>query len=91
MSVIALKSAHALADKVYMPASEENILFESEHLYAYQVSPKRIQIRLLQVTHSIVIGTVSSLDDARRFITRCERYPENLRYLHLTQHKTTNA
>lgn len=63
------------------------IVFESEHFYAYQLAAGRIQIRLQQITelalntHALVIGEVATAAAAHRFIERCERYPQNLKYL----------
>lgn len=61
--------------------SEQRILIETDHFYAYQLSAARIEIRLKDNGHSLALGIVPSLARAQRFIERCERYPHNLQYL----------
>lgn len=63
--------------KVYNTAKcedEANILHESGVFYAYKTQ-QGIEIRKNHLTHSTVIGMASSLEHAKRFITRANLYP----------------
>ena len=58
---------------------EENILYENGPFYAYATGfscdGRLIEIRKNTSTHSVVLGTVDSLEHAIRFIDRAAKYP----------------
>lgn len=59
---------------------EQDILYETENFYCFQVGGQ-IEIRLNKGTHSVVVGTKKTFDAAKKFVDRCEKYPQNLKYL----------
>ena len=60
---------------------EENILHQTENLYLYQ-TPKGLEIRLMGLTHSVVVGTATDVESAKRAMARLERYPDKLRAMY---------
>lgn len=60
--------------------TESDIIHETENLWCIKKGDK-YEIMLQVVTHSYKIGEQSSLDSAKRFMERMEKYPKNLLYL----------
>lgn len=57
---------------------EDNIVYESVHLYVFRTG-KRYEIRVNAGTHSVIVGYGSDREKVIRTAQRLERYPKNLR------------
>lgn len=55
---------------------EKRIVYEGKRFYAFQISPGHYEIRKNDGTHSTVIGVVSTIEQATRFIDRADKYPD---------------
>lgn len=55
---------------------KNNILYENGDFYAFSISPYTIEIRKNVSGYSELMGTVTGLDRAKRFIDRAVKYPE---------------
>ena len=55
--------------------AEDKIVYETEHFYAFQVK-SGFEIRKNGLTHATVLGIAKTVEQAKRFIDRAEKYPE---------------
>lgn len=59
---------------------ENKILFESKFFWVEQSSGKFL-INLKVTGYSYLVGEKESLDSAKKFIEKLEKYPKNLKFL----------
>lgn len=61
-----------------MNYGDNGILHETDNLYLNT----KLEICLNGATHAVVIGRVKTVEQAKRVMTRLERYPHQLRKMH---------
>jgi len=61
---------------------ESDILHETKNLVLVSADG-RLELRLTGSTHAVVIGHPCNVDAGRRTMKRLERYPANIRAMHL--------
>lgn len=59
---------------------EQDILHESAHFWVKK-SDAKFEILLKVIGHSYLVGTKYSLDGAKAFIDKMEKYPKNIKNL----------
>lgn len=57
---------------------ESRIVYETLHVYVYRLAEDRFSVRCHDGTHSVVVGEVTTLEQAERPADRLSRYPRQL-------------
>lgn len=60
--------------------TEKDIIYETKNLWAIKKGDK-YEIMLQCVTHSYLVGEKPSLEAAKAFMDRMEKYPKNMIYM----------